>query len=102
MSDKNARSILLSNDALRSGDIFFKGRLRLLDNADVVAILEKNVVNALPARTLCPGAMYEYDVFYGRCQSQCSGQAEDEKGGDKVDGKVSVDHIWFSLVGHWR
>ncbi len=39
MSDKNARSILLSNDALRSGDIFFKGRLRLLDNADVVAIL---------------------------------------------------------------
>src|SRR4030095_9909604 len=42
MSDKNARSILLSNDALRSGDVFLEGRLRLLDDADVVAILDKN------------------------------------------------------------
>src|SRR5215470_14602892 len=42
MSDKNAWSILLIKEALRSDDVFFKRRLRLLDNADVVAILDKN------------------------------------------------------------
>src|SRR5438876_2867128 len=47
VSDKNARSILLSQDALRGSHIFFKGCLWLLDDADVVAILDKNVVNAL-------------------------------------------------------
>ncbi len=34
VSDKNARSILLSKDALRSGDILLEGRLRLLNDAD--------------------------------------------------------------------
>jgi hypothetical protein len=48
MSDKNARSILLIKDALRSDDVFFKGRLRLLNDADVVTILDKNVVDAFP------------------------------------------------------
>src|SRR5205807_10153080 len=38
--DKNAWSILLSKDALGSSHISFKGRLRLLDDADVVAILD--------------------------------------------------------------
>src|SRR4029077_660047 len=36
MSDKNARSVLLIKDALRGSHIFFKGRLRLLNDADVV------------------------------------------------------------------
>ena len=62
MSDKNARSILLSKDALRSGDIFFEGRLRLLNDADVVAILDKNVVNAFPARTICPGTVNQNNI----------------------------------------
>jgi hypothetical protein len=57
MSDENAWSILLSKDALCGRDIFFKGRLRLLHDADVVAILDQNVVNAFPARTICPGAV---------------------------------------------
>src|ERR1700716_2249930 len=39
MSDQNALSILLSKDVLRRGDIFFKGCLRLLNDAHVVAIL---------------------------------------------------------------
>jgi hypothetical protein len=39
VTDKNARSILLSEDSLRDSHIVFKGRLRLLDDADVVAIL---------------------------------------------------------------
>src|SRR5258706_11217672 len=38
MSDKNAWSILLSQDALSSGDIILKRCLRLLNDADVVAI----------------------------------------------------------------
>jgi hypothetical protein len=62
MSDKNALSILLSEDALRGSHIFFKGRLRLLDDADVVAILDKNVVNAFPARTICPGTVNQNNV----------------------------------------
>jgi len=62
VSDKNARPILLSKDALRRGDIFFKGRLRLLDDADVVAILNKNVVNAFPAGTICPGTVNQNNV----------------------------------------
>src|SRR4029077_7933203 len=62
MSDKNARSILLSKDALRGSYIFFKGRLRLLDDADVIAILHQNVVNAFPARTICPGTVNQNDI----------------------------------------
>jgi len=56
VSDQNARPILLSEDALRGSHIFFKGRLRLLDDAYVVAILDKNLVNAFPARTIQRGS----------------------------------------------
>src|SRR6267142_1204592 len=62
VSDKNARSILESKDALRGRHIFFKGRLRLLDDADVVAILDQNVVNAFPAGTICPGTVNQNDI----------------------------------------
>src|SRR5437868_4277523 len=62
MSDKNAWSILLSEDALCGGHIFFKGRLRLLDNADVVAVLNQNIVNALPARTICPSTVNQNNI----------------------------------------
>ena len=62
MSDKNTRSILLSKDALRGSHIFFKGRLRFLDDADVVAILDKNVVNAFPAGTICPGTVDQHNI----------------------------------------
>jgi hypothetical protein len=62
VSDKNARSILQSKDALRSRDIFLEGRLRLLNDADVETILDKNVVNALPAGTICPGTVNQDDI----------------------------------------
>src|SRR5205085_6476397 len=62
VSDKDARSILLSEDALRGGDIVFKGRLRFLDDADVVAILDKNIVNAFPAGTICPGPVNQNNI----------------------------------------
>src|SRR6266481_3322643 len=59
VGDQNARSILLSQDAFRSGDIVFKGCLRFLNDADVVAILDQNLVNAFPARTISPGTVNE-------------------------------------------
>ena len=62
VSDKNALSILLSEDALRRGDIFLKEGLRLLDDADVVAILDQNVVNAFPAGTIRPGAVNQNNI----------------------------------------
>src|ERR1700691_6075476 len=52
VSDKNARAILLSQDALRGSHIVDKRRFRLLDDADVVAILDKDLVHASPARTV--------------------------------------------------
>src|SRR6266851_1088549 len=62
VSDKNARSILLSEGSLRGSYIVFKGRLRLLDDADVVAIFDKNIVDAFPTRTICPGAMNQDNI----------------------------------------
>src|SRR5208282_523789 len=62
VSDKNARPILKSKDALRGCHIFFEGRLRLLDDADVIAIFDKNVVNALPAGAVCPGAVNQHNI----------------------------------------
>jgi hypothetical protein len=62
MSDKNARSILLSKDALRGSHVFFEGCFRLLDDGDVVAVLDENVVNAFPARAICPGAVNQNNI----------------------------------------
>jgi hypothetical protein len=47
--------------AITSEDVF-KGRLRLLDDSDVEAILNKNVVNALPARTVRPGTVNQHNI----------------------------------------
>src|ERR1700683_2466111 len=60
--DENAWPILLSEDALRRSHIFLKGRLRLLHNADVEAIFNKNVVNALPSGSVCPSAMHQNNI----------------------------------------
>ena len=48
---------MLSQEALCGSHIVVKRRFRLLDDADVVAILDENVVDALPARTIRPGAV---------------------------------------------
>jgi hypothetical protein len=55
--------MLLSKDTLCSCHVFLKGRLRLLDDADVVAIFDKNAVDAFSARTICPGSVYQDDVL---------------------------------------
>src|SRR5882672_9095639 len=62
MSDKNARPILLSKHALGGSHIFFKGCFRLLDDADAVAVLDKNVVDAFPARTIRPGTVDQHNI----------------------------------------
>jgi hypothetical protein len=62
VSDQNAESILKSEGALRGGHIFFKGCLRLLDDADVIAVLDQNVVDTFPARTICPRAMNQNNI----------------------------------------
>ena len=72
VSDKNARSILLIKDTLRSGDVFLKGRLRLLNDADVVTILDQNVVNALPAGTICPGTVNQNNIPNARGSWFCA------------------------------
>jgi hypothetical protein len=62
MSDKNAWSILLCEDALGGSHILFKGRLRFLDDADVVAIRDQDVANAFPARTIRPRTVDENNI----------------------------------------
>src|ERR1700680_4991663 len=62
VSDKNARSVLKSEGPLVGSHVFFKRRLRLLNDADVVAILHKNVVNALPAGTIRPGTVNQNNI----------------------------------------
>jgi hypothetical protein len=37
-------------------------RLPLLDDADVVAMLDKNVVDAFPTRAICPGAVHQNNI----------------------------------------
>jgi hypothetical protein len=52
-------------DTLDGGYIILEGGLRLLNDADVVAILDKVVVNAPLAGTVRPGTVDEGDIFYG-------------------------------------
>src|SRR6266446_8107461 len=75
VSDKNARPILLSKDALGGSHVVSKRGFRLLDDADVVAILDKNVVNAFPARTIGPCAVNQ-DNIRMRWSSFCAESAQ--------------------------
>src|SRR6267142_306890 len=62
VSHKNAWSILQSKDALRRRHIFLERCLRLLDDTHLVTILDENVVNAFPTRTICPGTVNEDNI----------------------------------------
>jgi hypothetical protein len=62
MRDKNTRPILLSEDALGGSHVVCKRSFRLLDDADVVAILDKNVVDASPAGTIGPRAVNQNNI----------------------------------------
>ena len=60
--DKDARSILHCEDTLHGSHIVMEGRLWLLDDGDVKAILDKNLVNAFPTRTIRPGAVNQNNI----------------------------------------
>src|SRR6266545_2638691 len=62
VSYENAWSILLRKDALRSCDIFLERRQRLLHDTDVIPMFDKNVVDAFPARTICPGTVNQNNI----------------------------------------
>ena len=64
VSNKNAHSVLLSKDALGRCHIFFERCLRLLHDADVVTVLDQNVVGAFPARAIGPSSVNEHNVFH--------------------------------------
>src|SRR5580692_3199428 len=82
MSYENAGAFLLSQDAACRGHIFLKRRLRFLNDADVVAVPDKNVVDAFPARSVGPGAVDKHNVLHwgilslNRCYVQRSKQCE--------------------------
>src|SRR5271156_3555772 len=63
VSDENAGAVLQSEDALRSGDVFFEGRFRFLDHGDVVAVLYEDVVHASPAGAVGPGAVDQNNIL---------------------------------------
>jgi hypothetical protein len=49
VSDNDAWSVLLSDHAFRRGYVFFERRFWLLNDANIVAILDENIVNSFPA-----------------------------------------------------
>src|ERR1700686_5049030 len=62
VTDKNARPVLLTENALRTGHVLFKGCLRLLHDAYVIAVLDQNVVNAFPSGTICPCTVNQNNI----------------------------------------
>jgi hypothetical protein len=51
-----------------------------LDDADVVAILGENVINALPPGTICPGTVNQNNipntVLFVPCRKRAAGQQQ--------------------------
>src|ERR1700680_48315 len=62
MTDKNARSILLSKDTLGGGHVVRERSFRFLDDADFIAVLDENVVHAFPTRAIGPGAVDQNNI----------------------------------------
>src|SRR5580704_10613266 len=63
MGDKNAWSILQSEDTFGGGNIVFKGRFGLLNDAYLETVFDKDVVNAFPAGTICPSSMHQNNIL---------------------------------------
>jgi hypothetical protein len=52
----------LSKNALGGSHVISKRGFRLLDDADVVAVLDEDVVNAFPAGTIRPGTVDKNNI----------------------------------------
>ena len=59
MRDKDAGSVLQCEDTLHGGHIVLEGRLRFLDDTDVVAVVNKIGVHTFPTGAICPGSMHQ-------------------------------------------
>ena len=64
VSNKDAGSFLPSKHAFGGRHVILKGCFGFLNNAYVETVLKKDVINAFPARTICPCAMHQYDILY--------------------------------------
>ena len=54
--------VLQSQHALGGSHIVLKGRLRFVYDADVKSVFCENLVNAFPARTICPDAVNQDNI----------------------------------------
>ena len=63
VADENDRLALRVDDALGRGHVAFERQRRILDDADVVAVLLQDVVDALPAGAVHETAVNENDVL---------------------------------------
>jgi hypothetical protein len=64
VADENRRAVLLVQDAAGDGDVIFERQRRVLDDADVEAILFEELVDTLPAGSIHEAAVNQRDVPY--------------------------------------
>jgi hypothetical protein len=62
VGDKDAPSVLQCENTLHGGHIILEGRLRFLDDAYVVTVLDKNGVHAFPIGAIGPGSMHQNNI----------------------------------------
>ncbi len=72
MADKNGWPVLSFKSAFGDSYVTFQGYRRILNDADVVAVLFKDLVHALPARAVHKTAMNQNDVLHSRISFSCS------------------------------
>jgi len=58
-------ALLQGKHAFGGGHVLLKGRFGLLNDAHHEIVLYKDVINAFPARTICPCAVHQNDILYG-------------------------------------
>jgi len=59
VADEDGGAVLQVDDAFGGGYIFFEGRFGFLDDGDVIAVFDEDVVDAAPAGAIGPGAVNE-------------------------------------------
>ena len=99
MADEQRGTILKVENPLRCGNIVRKRGFRFLHHADIEAVSGEDLIDGLPARTVHPGAVHQYDVLErsGSRRDYRRGEAESGHGGQTG---FEVFHVHrFQLVG---
>src|SRR6267378_6192248 len=65
VADENCRSVLRCKNALGSRHVVLQRYRRVLDDADVIAVLLQDTVDTFPARAVCKTSMNQNDVLHG-------------------------------------